>query len=282
MENKSSKFPKVSIGLPVYNGEKYLSKTLKNLLGQSFSDFEIVISDDGSSDRTKEICEEYLSKDSRIRYFRQSNNFGMPVKNFRYVFDKAEGQYFMFASHDDSWDEKYVEKLVNVLDGDPKCSLAFSNFKIKNIQGKGEISVDVSSAVSASKYVRYMTRIIDTQPALIFGLFRKKFIASKDLILADCFEFHFGNLIALKGKIKVVDKYMMNWGIDGSRSSYSMTSKMVSFRSYYVNQLKLIINNFSFLKWPIPIIVLSAWVINGWIKRRVFPEKFKIDFNKLN
>ena len=77
-------------------------------------DFEIVISDDGSSDRTKEICEEYLSKDSRIRYFRQSNNFGMPVKNFRYVFDKAEGQYFMFASHDDSWDEKYVEKLVKI------------------------------------------------------------------------------------------------------------------------------------------------------------------------
>ena len=85
MENKSSKFPKVSIGLPVYNGDKYLSKTLENLLGQSFTDIEIVISDDGSSDRTQDICEEYSSKDPRVRYFRQRNNFGMPVKNFRFV-----------------------------------------------------------------------------------------------------------------------------------------------------------------------------------------------------
>ena len=159
--------------MPVYNGEKYLEKTLENLLGQSFLDIEIVISDDGSSDRTEEICKKYLSKDSRVRYFRQSNNFGMPVKNFRFVFDKAIGEYFMFASHDDSWDQQYVEELVKMLDSDPYCSLAFSNFKIKNLQGKEEIKVDVSSSVSGSKFIRYMTRIIDTQPALIFGLFKK-------------------------------------------------------------------------------------------------------------
>ena len=118
MENKSSKFPKVSIGLPVYNGEKYLSKTLENLLGQSFTDIEIVISDDGSSDRTQDICKEYSSKDPRVRYFRQGNNFGMPVKNFRFVLDNALGEYFMFASHDDSWNHKYIEELLNILDND--------------------------------------------------------------------------------------------------------------------------------------------------------------------
>ena len=279
MKNKSNKLPKVSIGIPVYNGEKYLKKTLSCLLEQSFENIEIVISDDGSTDTTEQICREFSKRDKRINYFRQKNNFGMPVKNFRFVLDNALGEYFMFASHDDSWDQKYVEELVNVLDSDPNCSLAFSNFKIKNLQGKGEINVDVSSSVSGSKYIRYMTRIIDTQPALIFGLFKKKYITSKDLILADCFEFHFGNLIALKGKIKVVDKYMMNWGIEGSRNSYSMTGKIVSFRSYFANQLKLIIKNFSFLQWPLPILFLSAWLINGWIKRRIFPNKYKVDFN---
>lgn len=280
MEYRSSKFPKVSIGLPVYNGEKYLNKTLENLLGQSFLDIEIVISDDGSSDQTQEICKQFVNRDSRIRYFRQNNNFGMPVKNFRFVLDKALGEYFMFASHDDSWDQQYVEELVNMLDSDPNCSLAFSNFKIKNLQGKEEIKVDVSSSVSGSKFIRYMTRIIDTQPALIFGLFRKKLIKSEDLMLADHFEFHFGNLMALKGKIKIVDKYMMYWGIEGSRVSYSMTGKKIpSYRKYFIKQIKLIINNFNFLKWPILILYLSFWLVNGWFKRRVFPNKYTINFN---
>ena len=279
MEYISSKFPKVSIGLPVYNGEKYLNKTLENLLGQSFLDIEIVISDDGSSDRTSEICKQFVNKDSRVRYFRQNNNFGMPVKNFRFVFDKAQGEYFMFASHDDSWNKNYIEELVNVLDDDPECSLAFTNYKIKNLQGDQEIPIDVSSSVSGSKFIRYMTRIIDTQPALIFGLFRREILKTKDLILVDNFELHFGNVMALSGKIKILDKYMMNWGIDGSRKSYSINGKIISYRKYYLHQIKLITKNFSFFHWPLPIIYLTFWAVNGWFKRRVFPNKFNLDFN---
>ena len=93
--------PKVSIGLPVYNGAKYLRKTLDCLLGQTFSDFELIISDDGSTDETEEICKEYVQRDSRVCYFRQSENFGMPVKNFQFTLSQATGEYFMFASHDD-------------------------------------------------------------------------------------------------------------------------------------------------------------------------------------
>ena len=99
-------------------------------------------------------------------------------------------------------------------------------------------------------------------------------------MLADHFEFHFGNLMALKGKIKILDKYMMYWGIEGSRNSYSMTGKKIpSYRKYFIQQIKLIIKNFNFLKWPIPILYLSFWLINGWIKRRAFPNKYTINFN---
>jgi len=279
MSNKFSKSPKVSIGLPVYNGEKYLRKTLDNLLKQSFLNIEIVISDDCSTDKTRDICREYSNKDLRVRYFRQNYNFGMPVKNFRFVLDNARGEYFMFASHDDSWSVTCIEELVNVLDNDPECSLAFSNYKIKNLQGQEEININVSSSVSGSKFIRYMKRIVDVQPALIFGLFRRKIVNNKDLILADMFTIHFGNVMALRGKIKILDKYLMCWGIDGSRKSYSMTGKIISYRTYFVSQVKLIINNFSLFHWPLPIIYLFAWMINGWVKRRIFPKKFNINFN---
>lgn len=280
MNKRLETLPKVSIGLPVYNGEEYLRKTLDCLLGQTFLDIEIIVSDDNSSDQTKDICLEYCKQDNRVRYLKQEKNFGMPVKNFRFVLDNAVGEYFMFASHDDSWDDRYIEELVSVLDNDSNCSLVFSNYKIKNLKGAGEILIDVSSSVSESKYIRYMTRLIDSQPALIFGLFRREIINSKDIILADMFTLHFGNLMSLKGKIKVVDKYIMSWGINGSRDSYSMTGKIISYRQYYISQIKLILQNFNFLKWPLPIIFISVWLINGWIKRRVFPHKFNINFNK--
>ena len=282
IENKLNESPKVSIGLPVYNGEKYLKKTLVCLLEQSFKNIEIIISDDGSTDLTEQICNEFSKKDNRVRYFRQNKNFGMPVKNFRFVLENSVGEYFMFASHDDNWNSNFIEELVHILDKDKNCSLAFSNYKIKNLNGEGEILIDVSSSVSESKYIRYLTRIIDVQPALIFGLFRKKLIKSSDMILKDMFTLHFGNLLSLKGKIRIVDKYLMSWGIDGSRKSYSITGKILSYGGYYLSQLKLILYNFNFIKWPLPIIILSLWSINGWIKRRIFPKKFNIDFNKFN
>ena len=131
MENKSNEPPKVSIGLPVYNGEKYLRKTLCCLLEQSFKNIEIIISDDGSTDLTEKICNEFSKKDNRIRYFKQDKNFGMPVKNFRFVLENSVGEYFMFASHDDNWNSNFIEELVYILDNDINCSLAFSNYKYK-------------------------------------------------------------------------------------------------------------------------------------------------------
>ncbi len=75
--------PKVTIGLPVYNGEKFLNEKIDSLLKQTFSDFEIIISDNASSDNTKIICEKYLKKDNRIKYYRQEKNIG--VRSFVYI-----------------------------------------------------------------------------------------------------------------------------------------------------------------------------------------------------
>lgn len=109
--------PRVSIGLPVYNGEKYLASALDSLLGQTFTDFEIVISDNASSDRTPEICQEYASKDDRIRVVRQTENVGA-VGNFNRVFELARGEYFKWAAYDDICAPDFIARCVEVLDHD--------------------------------------------------------------------------------------------------------------------------------------------------------------------
>lgn len=105
--------PKVSIGMPVFNGEKFIRKALDALLGQSFTDFELNISDNASTDMTEAICREYAAKDSRIHYVRQTENIG-PVENFQYVLNAAVGEYFMWAAADDIWDLNWIEELLPI------------------------------------------------------------------------------------------------------------------------------------------------------------------------
>jgi glycosyltransferase involved in cell wall biosynthesis len=105
--------PKVSIGMPVYNGEKFIRSALDSLLAQTFTDFELIISDNASTDLTESICREYANKDRRIQYIRQAMNIG-PVANFQFVLDAAVGDYFMWAAADDQWDLLWIERLLPI------------------------------------------------------------------------------------------------------------------------------------------------------------------------
>jgi len=114
-EDTRSTIPAVSIGMPVYNGEAYIREALDSLLGQTFIDFELIISDNASTDGTEIICRGYASGDSRIRYVRQDRNVGA-VGNFEFVLNEARGEYFMWAAHDDlQGSEDYLAKLVGVI-----------------------------------------------------------------------------------------------------------------------------------------------------------------------
>jgi len=113
-----SSLPYVSIGLPVYNGERFLTETLDSLLAQTFENFELVISDNASTDRTQEICEDYAAKDRRIRYYRNDQNLGA-ARNYNRVFELSTGKYFKWAAHDDLCAPQYLERCVEVLDRKP-------------------------------------------------------------------------------------------------------------------------------------------------------------------
>jgi glycosyltransferase involved in cell wall biosynthesis len=92
--------PRLSIGLPVYDGENYLAESLDALLGQSYEDFELIISDNASTDGTADIRRRYQKQDLRIRHIRQPRNFGL-APNHNFVFEQARGELFKRAPHND-------------------------------------------------------------------------------------------------------------------------------------------------------------------------------------
>lgn len=128
--------PRVSIGLPVYNGEKYLAETVESLLLQTFEDFELIISDNASTDATEEICRGFAARDRRVGYVRQPANRG-PAWNFNHVFERAAGDYFRWAAHDDLCAPEHLARCVEVLDRDPSVILAYPRTAV--IDEKGEL-----------------------------------------------------------------------------------------------------------------------------------------------
>ena len=102
---------RVTIGLPVYNGETYLEETLDSILNQTYTEFELIISDNGSSDGTRLICEEYAAKDDRIKYYRSVKNLGA-APNYNRAFELSSGEYFKWADYDDPLAPEFLSKCV--------------------------------------------------------------------------------------------------------------------------------------------------------------------------
>ena len=124
-EVRASTAPRLSIGLPVYNGEDYLAESLEALLGQTYEDFELIISDNASTDGTTDICRRYARLDSRICYFRQSRNLGASP-NHNFVIKQARGELFKLASDDDLYGRDLLKRCIDMLDECPHYVLAHS------------------------------------------------------------------------------------------------------------------------------------------------------------
>jgi glycosyltransferase involved in cell wall biosynthesis len=126
--------PRVSIGLPVYNGERYLALTIENHLAQSFGDFELIVSDNASTDATADICRQFAARDRRIRYVRQPHNVGV-TRNFNGVVAHATAPYFKWSSADDLVAPDLLAKCVAVLDGDSSIVLVHSRTSFIDADG---------------------------------------------------------------------------------------------------------------------------------------------------
>ncbi len=117
--------PQVLIGLPVFNGAKYIGSAIESLQNQTLGDFRLVIGDNASTDDTEEISRTYAHDDSRIEYFRHEKNLGL-VPNMRFVYQPAGEPYFKWTGHDDTLEPTYLERCVALLDHDSSLALAHS------------------------------------------------------------------------------------------------------------------------------------------------------------
>jgi glycosyltransferase involved in cell wall biosynthesis len=161
--------PKLSIGIPVFNGQELLPELLDSFLAQTFRDFEILICDNASSDRTPQICCEYEQRDSRVHYVRNLRNLGA-IANFNRVFELSTAPLFKWAAHDDLYHETYLDACVGLLEENPDVVLAHTGTAF--INEKGELlpfEEETGSFVDPTNQRRYWADVpgIGDTPAAI-------------------------------------------------------------------------------------------------------------------
>jgi glycosyltransferase involved in cell wall biosynthesis len=125
------KKPMVTIGIPVYNGEEVIEDRVKQILTQTFQNFILIISDNGSTDQTQNICEKLIKNDERITYFRHKENNG-PIWNSNFLLNKAVTDYFVWAAVDDIWSKEFLEKNITILENNDNIVGCISEYDLFN------------------------------------------------------------------------------------------------------------------------------------------------------
>ena len=269
MTKQGSDKIKITIGIPVYNGEKFLAEKISSIINQDFSDFELIISDNGSTDHTKQICTKFASNDKRIRFFSHTKNMG-PHWNFHFILKKARGEHFMWTAVDDKILPGFIEKNILVLEtrNDVICSISqvkpygekteyLTEEKIDGVLGKIKKKMikrftqlkNYSTSGSYEKKIRMYLKLRGHQQAF-YGIFR-----TNQLRKFFVFEFITGfdlatMLNALKyGDFFVLDE-VLNYRYDGGISSSGLFNYIKSFKLNFLESL--------FLYYP-----LTKWCWNN-------------------
>jgi len=207
----TSRPPRVSIGLPVYNGAEFVGEAIESILGQTFEDLELVISDNASTDDTLEICRQYRDRDPRVRLHENPVNLGAS-RNFNLVFELSEGEYFRWAAADDLLEPTCLERCVEVLDGDPSIVLSHTDVKIIDVDRRVKLEFKYpdghANSDSAARRFRDVMRL-DRWCAELFGLVRAdvlqttrrmdRYIASDRILRAE---------LALRGRYEIVPEML--------------------------------------------------------------------------
>jgi glycosyltransferase involved in cell wall biosynthesis len=175
--------PRVSVALPVYNGERYLAEAIASVQAQTYEDFELIIGDNASTDGTEDICRARASTDHRITYLRHSENLGA-APNYNRLFEISTGEYFKWIAHDDGCAPDFIERAVQVLDDEPEVVVCYSKSLL--IDESGSVIERYSDGLhlrSSEPHERLRT-LLDTPGWCnpIFGLIRRSALTGTPLI----------------------------------------------------------------------------------------------------
>lgn len=166
--------PRVTIGVPVFDGENYLADALDSLLAQTYTDLEIIVCDNASTDRSGEIAEDYARRDPRVFYHRNQINLG-PCRNFNLLVELAGGEFFKWAAHDDLIEPTFVARCVEVLDAEPDVVLVQALTRIIDDSGRELAIYDsgLQGAASEDPVDRFGSLVLTPHVCTeMFGLFR--------------------------------------------------------------------------------------------------------------
>jgi glycosyltransferase involved in cell wall biosynthesis len=177
-------YPTVSIGMPVYNGANYVRRSVQSLLAQDYEDFELLISDNASTDETESICRELAESDVRIRYFRNETNVGAS-RNYNKVFRLANGAFFKWAAHDDECHRTMLRRCVEVLERAPaRVTMVYPLAELIDEQGKTLRPVLDRIESRDPRPHRRLARLLRSLSKCdpVFGLFKTEYLRKTRLI----------------------------------------------------------------------------------------------------
>lgn len=225
--------PRVSIGMPVYNGERYLEETLRANLAQTYEDFELIIADNASTDRTSQICQDFAASDARIKYLQGTVNVGAPG-NYTRCFEPSVGEYFRWANVDDLPALKSLECCVSALDQHSDTVLVYGKTKIIDEQGEllelYDDMLDLQEVRASERFLRCLNNIGLSN--VLFGLMRRESLVQTALI--GNYQASDINLIVeltLYGKFRELPGYLFSRRMHPGCSSWdrSEDSRQVAF-----------------------------------------------------
>jgi glycosyltransferase involved in cell wall biosynthesis len=214
--------PRVSVGVPVLNGEDHLGQALDSVLRQEFSDFEIVISDNGSTDGTPDICRTYARQDVRIRCQRLTQTIGV-AGNFRRVLEAATGEYFAWLAHDDLYDAGFLRRAVAVLDENPDVDLCGCSVRIIGDDGTLYKNVDLGGISPFAPWPETRERFFNCtllgNHRTIYGVGRRQAMTraldqlgiSENAGIWDSFDVLFTATLATHGRIVAVPEILTTY-----------------------------------------------------------------------
>ena len=232
--------PTVTIGMPVYNGEPYIHEALDSLLAQTYSDFQLIISDNASTDNTQTICEQYAKKDQRIKYIRQKSNIGMNM-NFQFVLEQAKSSLFMWCAADDYPEKDWLESLVKSITPDDFSVMGEVVFidKYGNIVGKVMPKSKKKNALARL----FFSRDSDCTGSYIYGLIRRELALDLFPILKTSAMENYGQdilfayLALQRGNLRKVSPSKIYYRIHDTNTSLELYEKVHGSKSKINTQL---------------------------------------------
>jgi glycosyltransferase involved in cell wall biosynthesis len=260
---KAGPRPLVSIGMAVYNGERYLRQALDSVKSQDYTNYELIISDNASTDHTEDICREYAAADNRVAYSRNATNIGAPA-NFNRVFALSHGRYFMWASDDDYRDPSYIRKCVNAFGTADNIVLAGTECYCLDADGrlllldKSLTTIGMSPVRRFMRYKRILHDYNTHRGGIFYGLYDRNIMrtvmpmknamtADQDMMLE----------LSLIGSFVTVNEPLLSRRMTGSSRSFKSLAK-----SYGITNPLLIDGAYAVREYEIDRMIARASNIN--------------------